>query len=138
MTGTGEGRPGGDAPLDSHHRPSQDMDPVRAALYGGPYYRQMPVPVATVNSNGKAIASLVVGIFGLASLPIIASIIALVLGYQARKEIAGSGGWQTGETLARAGIILGWVGIALYVLLILVIVIIAVAAPDSFSSLPPI
>ena len=89
--------------------------------------------VMTVNSNGKAIASLVLGIFGIFSLPIISSIVALVLGIQARREIAASGGWQTGDSMARAGIILGWVGIAIYSLLFLILIIVAVSDPNAFS-----
>lgn len=107
--------------------------PGGAVYYGSPH-QQPPYPaVMTVNSNGKAIASLVLAIFGIASCPIVCSIIALILGVQARREIAASGGWQTGDNLARAGIILAWVGIGLYVLLILFIVIVALASPDSFS-----
>lgn len=90
----------------------------------------------TVNNNGKAVASLVLAIFGLVSCPIIGSIVALILGYQARNEIAASGGWQTGEPLARAGIIVGWIGIAVYVLLFVVIAIIA-AVSSSTLTLPP-
>ena len=89
--------------------------------------------IMTVNNNGKAIASMVLGIFGIFSFPIISSIIALVLGVQARREIAASGGWQTGESMAKAGIILGWVGIAIYSLLFLILIIVAVSDPDAFS-----
>lgn len=100
--------------------------------YPGPHYWQPPVQ-ATVNSNGKAIASLVLAIFSIVSCPIVCSIIALILGYQARNEIAASRGWQTGESLAKAGIIIAWIGIAFYVLLIIVIAIVAAASSSSFS-----
>ena len=62
-------------------------------------------------TNGYAIASLVLGIVGL-SFPI-ASIVALVLGYRARREIAASPETQSGDGLATAGIVLGWVGVAI-------------------------
>jgi uncharacterized membrane protein len=65
-------------------------------------------------SSGKATASLVLGICGLVVCPIILSIVGLVLGYQARGEIQRSGGRISGESQAKAGIILGWVGIVLY------------------------
>jgi len=98
-----------------------------------PLYQYPYGPVVTVNNNGKAVASLVLAIFGLVSCPVISSIIALILGYQARREIAASGGWQTGESLARAGIIMGWIGIALYLLLIVVVAIIAAVSSSTFS-----
>jgi formate-dependent nitrite reductase membrane component NrfD len=43
----------------------------------------------------------------------IGAVLALVLGYQARRQINKSAGRQTGSNLATAGIILGWIGIAI-------------------------
>lgn len=65
-------------------------------------------------TNGKAIASVILGVIGLTGVPFMASIVALILGYMARGEIAETG--QEGKGLATAGIILGWVGIAVFVL----------------------
>ncbi len=65
------------------------------------------------STNGKAIASLVLGIVGLTGIPFVASIIAIVLGYSARREIRERG--QEGTSLATAGIILGWVGVVVVV-----------------------
>lgn len=59
-------------------------------------------------TNGKAIASLVLGIVGVTGVPFVASVIAIVLGHIARREIAARG--EEGRGLATAGIILGWVG----------------------------
>jgi uncharacterized membrane protein len=101
--------------------------------YYTPPYQYPRGTVLSINNNGKAVASLVLGIFGLVSCPIISSIIGLILGYQARREIAASGGWQTGESLAKAGIIIGWIGIAIYVLLFVVIAIIAAVSSSTFS-----
>ncbi len=100
------------------------------------YYRYPPLRVATIDNNSKAVASLILAIFGIASCPLIGSIFALIFGYQARREIAASGGWQTGEKLARAGIITGWSGIALYVVLFIVIAIIAAVDAGAFSLAP--
>jgi hypothetical protein len=69
-------------------------------------------------TSGKATAALVLGICGLVVCPIILSIIGLVLGYQARGEIRASGGRIGGEGQAKAGIILGWVGLALWAVVI--------------------
>jgi hypothetical protein len=63
-------------------------------------------------TDGQAIASLVLGIVGLIMCPLIPSIIAVILGNQAKARLAMSPDLQ-GEELARVGVILGWVGIAL-------------------------
>src|SRR6476660_4332585 len=63
--------------------------------------------VETQSTDGLAIASLVSGILWLSGL---GSILALVFGYRAKKQIATSNGRQGGGGIAGAGIILGWVG----------------------------
>jgi hypothetical protein len=63
-----------------------------------------------------AVLSLVAGIAGLSVLPFIGSIVAVIIGPIAKRDIVASGGAQTGEGLATAGTILGWVGIGLTVL----------------------
>ncbi len=72
-----------------------------------------PAPAST---NTMAILSLIAGIAGLSVLPFIGSIVAVILGPIAKRDIAASGGAQGGEGLATAGTILGWVGIGLTVL----------------------
>jgi hypothetical protein len=81
-------------------------------------------------SNGKATASLVLGIIGLFVCPFICSILAIILGSTAKNEIAASGGWQTGESNARAGIILGWIGLAIAVVFTIVWAIVAIASSN--------
>ena len=70
---------------------------------------------APPNSN-LALISLIAGILGLTLFPLIGSIIALIIGYMAKKEIQESMGSLGGDGLAKAGIILGWIGIALGVI----------------------
>ena len=48
----------------------------------------------------------------------IGSLLALVFGYRARREIKKSGGLQQGSTLATVGIVLGWFGVATLLLVI--------------------
>lgn len=75
-----------------------------------------PAPAAApVSTNTMAILSLVAGIAGLSLLPFVGSVVAVILGPIAKRDIAASGGAQTGEGLATAGAILGWVGIGLTV-----------------------
>lgn len=64
-------------------------------------------------TNGFAIASLVLGIVWLWGL---GSVLALVFGYLAKSQIDESRGAQGGRGLAVAGIVLGWVGVGLIAL----------------------
>ncbi len=80
------------------------------------------------STNGLAIAALICGVcqvffWFLAGIP------AIVLGHLARKQIRQSG--EAGDGMALAGLILGYVGLALTVLFVVVIVIIAIAAANS-------
>jgi len=71
---------------------------------------QPPAPQAT---SGYAIAALVLGICGLCVLPLLGPVLALSFGYSARGEIDRSRGRLGGRGLAVAGIVLGWVGLAI-------------------------
>lgn len=77
-----------------------------------PYSYQPSAPP----TNGLAIGSLVASILGLTFVPAIGSIIGVILGYMAKRQIAESGGTVGGEGIAKAGIIIGWIGIGLTVL----------------------
>ena len=87
-------------------------------------------------SSGKATASLVLGILGLIFCPLVCSVLALVFGYQSRREIDASGGKMSGRGNAVAGIVLGWIGVALCVLFAILLVI-GLLAGDSTSTTSP-
>ncbi len=94
-----------------------ELDALTADLPGVPL-RTRP------RTNGMAVGALVCGIaqfftLGLTTIP------AVVLGHMARHRIRRSG--EEGEGLALAGLVLGWVGVALWVLFIGFIVLTAVA-----------
>jgi hypothetical protein len=72
-----------------------------------------PIIVQAVPTNGKAIAALVLSI---AWLWWVGSILALLLGYAARAEIRESKTPQSGDGLALAAIVLGWVGVGIFAL----------------------
>lgn len=72
-------------------------------------------PMVAARTNGKAIAALVCGIGGFFVFP--ASIAAVVLGHVARREIRQTG--EAGRGMATAGLILGYIGAVLGILLIL-------------------
>lgn len=88
----------------------------------------------TRSTHGKAIAALICGIASFVVCPLTA-IAAVILGPQAKREIAAEPNRYEGEGLAKAGQILGWVCIGLYLLGgLLVIVILAVAAGTSSTT----
>ena len=66
-------------------------------------------------TNGSAIASLVLSILGLFG---IGSLLGIVFGHRARREIRASGGYEGGEGLATAGIVIGWVTLVLFALVL--------------------
>ena len=68
---------------------------------------QEPRPI---EGTGNAVASLIFGILGLVFCPIICSVLALIFGYKSRNL------GEPAEGMATAGIILGWVGLALGVI----------------------
>lgn len=84
-------------------------------------------------TNQKALWSMILGILGLVCCGLFAGVPALVLGNIAQKEIASSGGAQTGEGMAKAGVILGIITIAFSVLIIILLAV-GVLSLDSFST----
>jgi hypothetical protein len=92
-----------------------------------------PPPAGTVvassgrQTNSLAIVSLVAGIAGyVIPHPFIAGIVAIVTGHLARGQIRRSG--EGGSGLALAGLILGYVHLALSILLVAVILLLIVGA----------
>ena len=82
-----------------------------------------PTPQRTAgpSKNTLALVSLLTGIAGLTIFPFVGGVIAVITGNIARKEIMASSGAQSGEGMARAGLILGWIAIGLGVAIFLVI-----------------
>lgn len=70
--------------------------------------------------DGNAVASLVLGILGITVIPLIASILAVILGRASTGDAYKRG--ERGSTMARAGVILGWIGVAVPVVLVVVLV----------------
>jgi hypothetical protein len=67
-------------------------------------------------TSSVAIVSLISGILGLTLVPIAGSIVAIITGFMAKKEIRESGGSLGGDGLATAGLVTGWLGVALALL----------------------
>ena len=111
------------------YRPEQHPDyrpppppPPSAYSPGTPYPPGQPYYGVVVQSktNGKAIASLVLSLVWILG---INSILAVIFGFVAKREIRESNGTQTGDGLATAGIIIGFVGIAGVALFILFVAV---------------
>lgn len=103
-------------------QPGSPQPPGQPGWSGGP-------PPQVPRQSGAATASLILGICAFLVCPLVCSVLAIVYGNKARAEIRASNGWVTGEGQAKAGLILGWVSLALTALLIL-----AIALPAAFSS----
>ncbi|MGH8902049.1 MAG: DUF4190 domain-containing protein [Egibacteraceae bacterium] len=93
------------------------------------------VAASAQTTNGLAVAALVSGIVWFFW---IGSIIALIFGYVAKGQIDRSGGSQTGRGMAIAGIVLGWVGIGILLLVIVGTIggIVVTSRLDSFPMCP--
>jgi hypothetical protein len=92
-----------------------DLRPVqfpRTAVQVAP----VVVGIRQSKTSGLAIAALVLGILWLWW---VGSILALVFGYVAKGQIERSAGQLDGRVMAIAGIVLGWVGIAGFLILLI-------------------
>jgi hypothetical protein len=69
-------------------------------------------------TNGLAVASMILGITGWLTCGV-GAVVAVVLGFIAHSQIKSSQGRQKGSGMAIAGIILGFVFIALFVVLVI-------------------
>ena len=108
------------ADLPGQHRPW----PVPPALAPG-YQVARPRPAAVPATNGIAVASLVCGLMQVFTLGITA-IPAVILGHVARGQIRRNG--ERGDGMATAGLVLGWVGIAFFVLIVVGVAAMAVTS----------
>ena len=85
-------------------------------------------------SNQKAMWALILGVLGLVCCGPFTGVPAIILGKSAQQEVAASAGAQSGDGMARAAVVLGWISIALTVLLVILVVgLFAVGASFSTS-----
>jgi hypothetical protein len=88
------------------------------------------------NTHSLAIISLVLSILGLMPvLPVVGSIGGIVTGIIARREIAAKPDQFTGDGFAKAGVILGWIGIALVLLAVIGLILFLI--PFSYTTSVP-
>src|SRR5712691_4821429 len=85
-----------------------------------------PAPyVADGETSGKALASLLTGIFGLILFPI--AIGAIILGHMSRSEIRKSNGRLKGDGMATAGLVMGY---GTFAVIPFILIIAAIAIPN--------
>ena len=98
-----------------------EMVPVPDDLPAVPPPPPPPPPaihVDAVQTSGMAIAALVMGVAGWTLLPLVGSILAIIFGNMARREIRQRPDELTGEGLAVAGLVLGWVSVGVTILVV--------------------
>ena len=121
----------GDRPDPAQQQYPQYQNPQ----YPNPQYGNAPYAgggyLTPVPTNTLAIVSLVLGILGLTFIPLLASVCAVVCGHIARGQIKRTG--EGGSGFATAGLIIGYVSIALFVVIVGAIVIFAIAAANTSS-----
>lgn len=89
----------------------------------------MRPPRPQLPTDGLAVASLVLSIFSFLACPVVAAILGIIFGYMSLTNIEESRGALGGSELARAGIIIGWVHMALAVLIgIFILIMVLIAA----------
>jgi len=75
----------------------------------------------TTRTSTLAVVSLVAGILGWSLLPLLGTVAAIITGHMARKEIRNSNGALDGDGMALAGLVLGWVSAAVWLLGVIVL-----------------
>ena len=124
--GSGATPPGYGTPPPPGYGPPPGTGPDAGAGYGVP------------KNSTKAVVALVIGVispilgfccafFGLVG------IAAVVLGRQAQKEIATSGGMITGAGMAKAGVVLGIIGAAIAVVMTILNIVLLTSGDGGFN-----
>ena len=119
---------------------------TQAPQYGQPTYGAPPMGApqtyftpgaAPTQTNSLAIASLVLSLVYLCG---IGSILAVIFGIKARREIRASGGAQNGDGLALAGTIIGALGIvaSVFLFLIMSITFLGTTASTKYEPVPSV
>jgi hypothetical protein len=76
-------------------------------------YNTPPILPIMPHNSTMAIISLIGGIAGWTVLPFLGSVVAVITGHMAKNEIKKGGGMITGNGMATAGLILGYIALAL-------------------------
>jgi hypothetical protein len=80
-----------------------------------PYQPQYAGAPQALPSSTLATVSMIAGILGFTAFPLIGTVVALIAGYQARKETRAAPPLASGDGMATAGIVMGWIQVGLLV-----------------------
>lgn len=109
-------------------------------MYQPPPGAPMPSMPTPSRTSALATASLVMGILAWCLLPIIGAIVAIVTGHMAKSEIRNSMGMLSGDGLATAGLIMGYMQLVLAVIPVCFIALLFLLGPSIggvFSNIIP-
>ena len=97
--------------------------------YGGqsPYGGGYPAPA---QNHPRSVPALVCGILALVLCGIFTGIPAIIMGSRAVRDIDASGGQVQGRGMAKAGLILGWISVAMTVLSILFFIAVGIGSSN--------
>jgi hypothetical protein len=87
-----------------------------------------PMPPVMPHNSTLAIVSLISGIVGWTFIPFIGSIVAIITGHMAKNEIKKGNGMVTGNGMATAGLVLGYIAVGVAVCVCIVYAGIFIAA----------
>src|SRR5690606_3879387 len=108
------------APHGAHCLRSRPACPGGTAIARLPLSRN-PAMNPIRQTSSLAITSLVAGILGWSLVPFLGTVVAIVTGHMARKEIRNSAGHLDGDGLAIGGLVLGWLAVATWLVGVLVL-----------------
>lgn len=120
--------------------PGNDSGYGTVAPYSQPgqnqYSQPQYVPVATPTQSNDAVVALVLSIAAWLFCPVVLAVVALVFAAKAKRAIAASNGWITGDGMATAAKVISWINIALTLvgLVVFVLFVVVLAATSSTSS----
>ncbi len=112
--------------------------PTSGSPYATPYAAYQPAAAPAGVTNGMAIASLVLGIVGVATcccygMGALPGLIGAILGHISLKQIKERG--QQGRGMAIAGIATGWAAVALTAIMVVLLVIGAINDPNFWNEI---
>jgi hypothetical protein len=91
-------------------------------------------PPVMRHDSTLAVVSLITGILGWSIVPFLGSIVAVITGHLAKKEIRESGGALSGDGMALAGLILGYTAIGIGILVIIALILLITLAATSATA----
>ncbi len=101
-------------------------------------YNQSQNQFHSQDTSTWAIISLIGGIVSFLFAPFIGSVVALIAGYTAKKEIRESDGHLSGDGLATAGLVIGWANIVLSLLACVLVIMVLTGVVGSIALCGPL